>query len=96
MSYAGVSKEDKHSQEKAAMERLEAQLGAAHGMVGNELRELWCEYEEGKTKEASLVKQLDKLEMLLQAAEYEKGTLMLHFKVSCRGADGRTQITRLT
>ena len=29
-------------------------------------------YEEGKTKEATFVRQLDKLEMHLQAMEYEK------------------------
>jgi putative hydrolase of HD superfamily len=32
---------------------------------------LWKEYEEGKTSEALFVKQLDKLEMIFQASEYE-------------------------
>jgi len=33
---------------------------------------LWLEFEEGKTREARLVKAADKLEMLIQAVEYEK------------------------
>lgn len=32
----------------------------------------WTEYQEGKTKEAKVVRQLEKLEMTLQAKEYEK------------------------
>ena len=32
----------------------------------------WNEYQEGKTKEAKAVRQLEKLEMALQAKEYEK------------------------
>jgi putative hydrolase of HD superfamily len=37
-----------------------------------EYLELFDEYEENKTKEAKLVKQLDRVEMAIQAAEYEK------------------------
>ncbi len=33
---------------------------------------VWNEYQEGKTKEAKAVKQLDKIEMILQAKEYDK------------------------
>ena len=40
--------------------------------VGNEILELWKEYEEGATPEAKLVKDMDKLEMILQALEYEQ------------------------
>ena len=32
---------------------------------------LWKEADEGQTREAQLLKQLDKFEMLLQASEYE-------------------------
>jgi putative hydrolase of HD superfamily len=35
----------------------------------------WNEYQEGKTTEAKAVKQLEKLEMALQAKEYEKARL---------------------
>ena len=37
-----------------------------------EYRRLWEEYASGKSKEAKIVKEADKLEMLLQALEYEK------------------------
>jgi len=33
---------------------------------------IWKEFEEGKSKEAKIVKDLDKLEMILQALEYQK------------------------
>jgi len=33
---------------------------------------VWNEYQEGKTKEAKAVRQLEKIEMALQAKEYEK------------------------
>ena len=33
---------------------------------------VWNEYQEGKTKEAKAVRQIDKIEMALQAKEYEK------------------------
>jgi putative hydrolase of HD superfamily len=38
----------------------------------NDYLSLWQEYAEGKTKEAKLVAQIDKLEMLLQANIYKK------------------------
>ena len=34
--------------------------------------EVWNEYQEGKTKEAKAMQQLDKIEMALQAKEYDK------------------------
>ena len=46
-------------------------LTAACGAVGDEVRALWEEYEAGETKEAKLVKDADKLEMVMQASEYE-------------------------
>jgi len=39
--------------------------------IGEEMLSLWKEYEAGETREARLVKDLDKLEMTLQALEYE-------------------------
>ena len=79
--FDGVTKHEKHARERAAMEKLTGQLGAAHGIVGKEMTALWEEYDAGKSKEAALLKQLDKLEMLLQAAEYEKGA---HFSFVVR------------
>jgi len=36
-----------------------------------EIGELWREYESGETEEARLLKDIDKIEMVLQALEYE-------------------------
>ncbi len=42
------------------------------GQIRQEWRALWDEFEAGQTPEARLVKAADKLEMLLQAYEYER------------------------
>jgi|TARA_B100000683_G_scaffold252409_1_gene269273 putative hydrolase of HD superfamily len=63
----GVSDEEKREREGKAMRALTAACGA----VGDEVRALWEEYEAGETKEAKLVKDADKLEMVMQASEYE-------------------------
>ena len=67
--YCGVSDEDKHDREMIAMERLRDVLGRELG--GDEFVELWREYEGGTTLESNLVTDLDKIEMILQAMEYE-------------------------
>lgn len=69
----GVPPAEKHAREAAVVERMQVQLGL-HGPFagcGAELFELWREYEGCATPEARLVKDLDKLEMILQAHEYE-------------------------
>jgi len=38
-----------------------------------EIKDLWLEYEDCTTEEARVVKDFDKLEMLVQADEYEQG-----------------------
>ncbi|QQG39521.1 MAG: HD domain-containing protein [Candidatus Aenigmatarchaeota archaeon] len=57
----------KPAMETAAMKELS-------GLFANrkEFLELWDEYETRQTKEAQLVYELDKLEMVLQAFEYER------------------------
>ena len=40
--------------------------------IGEDIYKLWLEYEEGTSIEAVLARQLDKLEMIIQADEYEK------------------------
>ncbi|KIM53520.1 hypothetical protein SCLCIDRAFT_1222739 [Scleroderma citrinum Foug A] len=67
----GISKEKKRHLESEAMHSF------VHGMLhGSEaalrVEALWKEYEEQQTKEAKFVKDLDRLEMALQACEYEK------------------------
>ena len=45
--------------------------------VGEDIYKLWLEYEEGTSIEANLARQLDKLEMIIQADEYEKDQQLL-------------------
>ena len=61
-----VPPEAKHRLERAGVNRLAALLTS-----GSRLVELWQEYEAGVTPEARFVRQIEKLEMALQAAAYE-------------------------
>lgn len=75
----GVSDADKHALEAAGIAKLQGLLqgfgpsAPAEGDVvsARELKALWDEYEAGTSPEARLVKDFDKLEMILQALEYE-------------------------
>lgn len=62
----GVTPEDKLARERSAMDRLLAGLAG-----GERYRALWEEYEAQSSPEAVLVRQLDRLEMALQACVYE-------------------------
>jgi len=68
--HCGISDEEKYRRELEAITTMTSKLGGALG--GDEILQLWKEYEEGTTEEAKLVKDLDKLEMILQAQEYEE------------------------
>ena len=85
--HCGVSDTDKHHLELDAMNRMTTKLGNLLG--GDEILSLWKEYEGGTTEEARLVKDLDKLEMILQAQEYESdggnGKSLDQFFTSTRG-----------
>jgi len=65
-----VGREEKAALEAAAMAALRAEL-APHGEEDT-FGALWREYEAHATPAARLVKDADKLEMLLQALEYER------------------------
>lgn len=66
-----VSKEEKYQLEYTGIQKLQSLVSPE---VGEELEELWLEYETASTNEAKLVKDLDKFEMIVQALEYEKRT----------------------
>lgn len=66
----GISNETKFELEQKAIQKLQSQLGE-DTPPAQELSQLWHEYEEATTQEALLVKDFDKLEMILQASEYE-------------------------
>jgi putative hydrolase of HD superfamily len=57
----------KHARERAAIDRLAAQLPAT---VAAELIELTADYDAQRSAESRLVKQLDRVETMLQAEEY--------------------------
>lgn len=70
--HCGVSDVTKHDLELRAITAITSKLpGAATMEVGAEILDLWKEYEAGTSPEAKLVKDMDKLEMILQALEYE-------------------------
>ncbi|KAI3775337.1 hypothetical protein L1987_49909 [Smallanthus sonchifolius] len=65
----GVPKVEKNRREKEAIDHMCKLLGG--GPRAEEIHELWMEYEENSTTEAKVVKDFDKIEMILQALEYE-------------------------
>jgi putative hydrolase of HD superfamily len=58
---------------KAADERAAEAILSQLGQLSEDYLELWREYEQRASLEARLVKAADKLDLLLQAREYEKG-----------------------
>ena len=60
----GISHQEKISREYEAMVRL-------NGLVPMDILTLWEDYELEKTLEARVIKNIDKLEMILQALVYE-------------------------
>lgn len=58
---------------QAMDERIADDIFAGLGAIGEEYLLLWREYEERISLESRIVKAADKLDLLLQAQEYEKG-----------------------
>ena len=68
----GIDPAEKRRREERAIRELAATLGGDDG----ELLALWLEFEAGATPEARLVRELDVIEMAMQARAYERaGTL---------------------
>ncbi|EGG13913.1 HD domain-containing protein 2 [Cavenderia fasciculata] len=67
--FDNISKQDKSNLENGAMIKIKDTLGSS---AGEEIYQLWQEYEDATSNEALLVKDFDKFEMILQALEYEK------------------------
>lgn len=65
----GIPKEEKSRREQEALKHMCEVLGG--GSRAKEIAELWMEYETNSSPEAKFVKDLDKVEMILQALEYE-------------------------
>jgi putative hydrolase of HD superfamily len=68
----GVPRDEKHRREAAALAQLEATLGAEGSPAVAELRALWDEYEAGASPEAAVMHDIDKIDMVVQALEYER------------------------
>ncbi|XP_021356196.1 HD domain-containing protein 2-like isoform X2 [Mizuhopecten yessoensis] len=64
-----VSKDEKFIREEKAMQHITSLVGDE---ASQEMISLWKEYETQSTAEARFVKDLDRFEMILQAAEYEQ------------------------
>uniref|UniRef100_A0A6N2LUC7 5'-deoxynucleotidase n=1 Tax=Salix viminalis TaxID=40686 RepID=A0A6N2LUC7_SALVM len=81
----GVPKHEKSRMEQAALNEMCEVLGG--GMRAEEIKELWTEYENNASLEANLVKDFDKVEMILQALEYEMehGKVLDEFFLSTAG-----------
>ncbi|KAJ3708023.1 hypothetical protein LUZ61_011728 [Rhynchospora tenuis] len=65
----GVPKSEKSRMEREALDHMCTLLGEPSR--AKEIHELWMEYEENSSPEANIVKDFDKVEMILQALEYE-------------------------
>jgi len=62
-----MSRKEKIKLEEAALDKLMGFLGKD---TAEEIRKLWKEYTEGKTKEAVFVRDIDVAEMIIQAYSY--------------------------
>ncbi|GAX80855.1 hypothetical protein CEUSTIGMA_g8290.t1 [Chlamydomonas eustigma] len=91
--HCNVSKKEKNALETDAMNQITAILGSDTG-AAKEVSELWNEYEAGTSPEAQLVKDFDKLEMIIQAHEYEEANAGMKLQEFFDSTDGkfRTQL----
>lgn len=64
-----ISKEEKYVRERVVMETVRDSYGFSNGQ---EMYDLWVEFEARETPEAKILFQLDKLDAAVQALEYEK------------------------
>ncbi|GLC77856.1 hypothetical protein PLESTF_001064900 [Pleodorina starrii] len=69
--HCGVSDTDKHAWELEAVGRIKQILGSDTA-AAREVESLWLEYEAASSPEALLVKDFDKLEMIITAHQYEQ------------------------
>lgn len=67
----GIAPDDKHRLEQEAMDEIMTMLPSS-STYASIIRDLFNEYNEAKSAEAQLVKQVDKLEFLIQSGEYER------------------------
>ncbi|CAI8611308.1 unnamed protein product [Vicia faba] len=66
-----VRREITHQRGQVALYNMCRILGEGEGSRGKEITELWMDYEANSSPEAKFVKDLDKVEMILQALNYK-------------------------
>jgi len=69
--------QEKHKKERASLIKLISELPPG---LKKEIKNLWLDYVKGSTKEGRFVRQINRLETLLQAVEYGKETKRHPFK----------------
>ena len=88
----GISKEEKARRETGAIDDMRDGLaGGGCGDAGEAISQLWAEYEAGETPEARLVKDLDKVEMAIQALEYQEEHTQLDLSSFQQSAEKATK-----
>jgi len=65
--YDGIKKEKKRILEEKALRQMLDGISSRQDLL-----DLWLEYEEQKSKEAKILKNIDRLEMAISALEYQK------------------------
>ena len=70
----GVAKSEKNRREAETMEYICKDLlgRVGGGLSGQDIRDIWQEYEDSETLESKYVHDIDKMELLLQMVEYER------------------------
>ncbi|KAK2777113.1 ybr242w-like protein [Colletotrichum kahawae] len=73
-TFAGFSKDRKQQLERTGFKWIESLVRPGYPVLAQEVVDAWLDYEEGRTNEGRWMKQMDKLECLIQAKEYEERT----------------------
>lgn len=70
----GVNREEKNRREETTMDYFtNSLLGKVNGgITGREIKDIWHEHEDGETLESKFVRDVDKIELILQMLEYER------------------------
>ena len=69
--HCGVTDEEKFTLERDAMKHIREMIESISQTSASDIYSLWHEYEKGETPESQFIHNLDKLEMICQAKEYE-------------------------
>jgi putative hydrolase of HD superfamily len=89
--FDGISIGEKHRRERSAMKKCAAFLSSKSSAT--KLLTLYEEYEAGESTEARYVKDLDKIDMLLQADEYERDCPPIDLSAFFEGTRGKLKTT---